>query len=106
MTILPTIANMKQIGCQIFLWKKWIYSGSEENCNLGSVTMMSQVQVSTWQGKENVFIERKRKLEGLQQTKSLAFHWLSACQERSRCWATLSLQGVTAPPSGLPTLFT
>ena len=104
MTILPTIANMKQIGCQIFLWQKWIYSGSEENCNLGSVTTMSHVQVSTRQGKENVFIERKRKLEGLQQTKSLAFHWLRACQERSPCWAALSLQGVRAPPSGLPTL--
>ena len=34
----------------------------------------------------------------------VAFHWLSPCQERSPCWAALSLQGVRAPPSGLSTL--
>ena len=39
---------------------------------------------------------------------SVAFHWLSPCQERrlsSSCSALLLLQGVRAPPAGLPTLF-
>ena len=104
MTVLPTIVDLKQIDCQIFLQQKWICSGSAENCNLGCATMMSHVQVSTWQGKETVFTGRKRKLEGYSKL-SLAFHWLSPYQERSSCWAALSLQGVRAPPSGLPTLF-
>lgn len=41
--------------------------GSAENYNLGSATMQSCVQALAWQGKENPFIERKRKLGELQQ---------------------------------------
>ena len=83
MTILPTIiANLKQMDCQIFLWQKWIYSGSAENCNLGSATMMSHVQVSTWQGKETVFTERKRKLEGYSKLRAWLFTgWVLARKE-------------------------
>ena len=39
---------------------------------------------------------------------SMAFHWLSPCQERSlfsSSGALQSLQGVRVPPSGFPTLF-
>ena len=41
---------------------------------------------------------------------SMAFHWLSLCQERigvfsSSCWGVLSSRGTGAPPSGLLTLF-
>ena len=56
-------------------------------------------------GKGDRVYGEEKEAGGLQQTKSLAFHWLSPYQERSSCWAALSLQGVRAPPSGLPTLF-
>ena len=55
-------------------------------------------------GKGDRVYREEKEAGGMQQTKSLAFHWLSPCQERSSCWAALSLQGVRAPPSGLPTL--
>ena len=47
----------------------------------GVATMVNHVQLPVLQGKKNAFIE-KRKLGGLWQKKSVAFHWLSPCQEK------------------------
>ena len=57
--------DLKQIDCQLFLQQRRIYLGSAENCHLGSASMVSQMQVPALQGKENTFIEGKRKLGGL-----------------------------------------
>ena len=51
--------DMKQIDYQIFLQQRWVYLGSAENCNSVSATMVSHMQVSKGQGKENSFIEGK-----------------------------------------------
>ena len=66
---------------------KWVYLGPAKNCNSGSAAMASHVWVLTHQGEENSFKEGKRKLGGLQWTKSpleelrfwsiVAFYWLS-----------------------------
>ena len=39
--------------------------GINRNCNSRSAAKMIHMQVPTWQGKENAFTERKRKLGGL-----------------------------------------
>ena len=57
--------DMKQRDWQIFLQERWIYSGSEENCNSGSATMASHVQVPGGHEKENASIGSERKLGGL-----------------------------------------
>ena len=49
----------------VFLQQRWVYSGSAENCNLGSMVMASQVPIPERKGKENSFTERKRELGGL-----------------------------------------
>ena len=43
----------------------WVYLGSAENGNIASVTVVSNVQILTWEGEENTFIGRKRNLGGL-----------------------------------------
>ena len=58
--------DLTQADCQIFLQQRWVYSESAENCSSGSATMASNVQVSTKQEKESAFIERRRKLGGLE----------------------------------------
>ena len=45
------------------------YSELAENFSLRSGTMVNHLQVSAQQGKENAFIEGKRKVEGLWETK-------------------------------------
>ena len=35
--------DLKWIFCQIFFQQRWVYSGSVENCNSGSATMLSHV---------------------------------------------------------------
>lgn len=49
------------------------------NYNLESETMASHMQDPSQQGKENIFIVGKRKLEG---KGSVALHWLNPCQGR------------------------
>ena len=98
--------DLKQIDWQIFLRQMWVYSGSAENCNLGSATMGSHMQVPT----QNMFIEQGRKLgEGAVVNKEfMAFHCLSSCQERRWIFFLLGsamVLSVRAPLSGLPTLF-
>ena len=55
--------NLKYTDCQILLQQRWVYLRSAENCNSGSVIMASSKKVPEGQGKENAFLERKRKFE-------------------------------------------
>ena len=50
--------DLKQIDCQLFLQQKWVQSELAENCNLRSATMVSHVQVPSWQ-EENTFQREK-----------------------------------------------
>ena len=62
------------------------------------------MQVPIQGGKETTFIEEQRKLRARGKSESMAFHWLSPCQERSlpsSCWALVSSLPVRVPPSGL-----
>ena len=59
--------------------------------------------------KENTLCYREEKeVERAAVNRVMAFHWLSSCQERrgisAYCWALVTLQGMGAPPSGLPIL--
>ena len=55
--------------------------------------MVSYVQVPSQQGKENVFIEEKRKLgeRAVVNRESMASHWLSPCQERKGVFFLMGL---------------
>ena len=72
--------DLEQKDCGLSLQQRQVYSGSAENCNSGSATMGSHMQVPT----QNMFIEQGRKLgEGAVVNKEfMAFHCLSSCQER------------------------
>ena len=81
---------------QIFLQQRWVYSGSAENCNLGSATKTSHVQVPTRQGKEVAFKRKDKKVgRAIVNKEPMAFIG----------WVLPWSQGVRDPPSGLPTLF-
>ena len=60
------VTNFKQFLFQSAIFPaRMVYLGSAENCNLESATMVSYMQVPTWQGKgDNFFMEKKRKLGG------------------------------------------
>ena len=77
-----TSVDLKKIDGQTFLQQTWVYSALAEHGNLGSATIVSHVQVLTQQGKETAFTEGQRKLGARVNKESLAFHWLSPCQER------------------------
>lgn len=66
------------------------------------------MQVPTQKGKENPFIEQKRKLGEMQKT-VMTIHWLSLFSEKKSlsfsCWSLLWYQGLRTPQSGLPNLF-
>ena len=62
MIILPVV-DLKQIDCQIVLQPRWVYSGSREDCGLGSTTTASHMQVPEGQRKNN-FIDRKGSWKG------------------------------------------
>ena len=51
--------DLKLTECQIFLQQGWVYAGVTENCRSDSATLVRNVQVSSEQGKENTFIDRK-----------------------------------------------
>ena len=54
------------------------HSGLAENFSLRSGTMVSHLQVSAPQGKENAFIEGEKEGGKVMGNKdSIAFHWLS-----------------------------
>ena len=57
--------DLKQVDYQLFLQQNWVNLDSEENCNLRSADFMSHVQVPSWQGKKNAFLERMGELGGL-----------------------------------------
>ena len=111
-TVMYTLQNvsveLKQVDDQIFLQERWVYSGSAGNCNLGSATVVIHVQVSTWQGKENNFIEGKRKLGRLGQTNSPWFPLAESLPGKESFFFLLGfviIRGCESTPSGLPTLF-
>ena len=84
--------DLKQIDCQIFLQKRWVYSYNRQLqfqvCSHGEPH-----ESLAWQGKDNSFIEGKKKVERAMVNKNfVAFHWLSSCQEK---------RGVFLLPSGL-----
>ena len=75
--------GLKQTDYQIFLQEIWIYSGSAENCNSASATMVSHMQVHTRQGKEKALIRRKKKVRrAIVNKESMAFHCLTPCQKK------------------------
>ena len=47
--------DLKQIDCQLFLQPEWVYSGSAENCNLGSATTVSHAQVPHGKRRRTLF---------------------------------------------------
>ena len=56
-----TTVDPEQIGCQIFLQQKWVYSGLAENCNSRSATTESHAQVPGYTAREggHFYIEEK-----------------------------------------------
>ena len=71
--------------------------------------MVSHVQVSTWQAKENDFIGGKEDWEDYSKQKVYGFSLAESLPGKKRslsssCWALLSPQ-CKIPPSDLPTLF-
>ena len=74
--------GLKRTDGQIFLQQRWGFLGSAENCNSVSSTRVSPGQVPTPQRKEKTCKEEKEVWGGWRETESLAFHWLSPCQER------------------------
>ena len=68
--------------CQICFQQRWISLESAENCNLGSATMMSHVQVP--RGKEGRTLIQRGKGIGRAMVKkeSMDFQWLSLCLKR------------------------
>ena len=48
--------NFKHIDCQLFLWVKWVYLGSANNCSLWFAVMVSHVQ--------NLHTQERRTLMG------------------------------------------
>ena len=100
-----TSVDAKQVDSQLFLSKGGFNLALAQNCSLGSPTMQSHVQVPIQGGKETTFIKGQKKLRTRGNSESMAFHWLSPCQEGrglpSSCWALASSQPVRASPSGL-----
>ena len=47
--------DLKQTDCRISLQQRWVYSGSVQNCNLGSATMGIHVQVPQKNEKKTFF---------------------------------------------------
>ena len=76
--------DLKQTYCQIFLQQRWVYLGSGENCNPGSVNMVSCMKIpTTRKGK----LLGRRKKEAGKATVNRAhspswFSWLCPCQKR------------------------
>lgn len=100
-----TSVDLKQVDSQLFPSKDEFNLALAQNCSLGSATMESHVQIPIEGGKETAFIEERRKLRARGNSESMAFDWLSPCQEGrslpSSCWALVSSLPVRAPPSGL-----
>lgn len=68
-----------ETDCLLFLQQRWVYSGSEKNCNLAFRTIQTGVRGPTHYGKVKAFIEGKRKWRGLWQTEPRLFTgWILA----------------------------
>ena len=72
--------------------------------------MASHMQVPTWQGKENTFVGRKRKLEGLQQNRVHGFSLVESLPAKKMKSVFFLLGSAIVPGhessrSGLPALF-
>ena len=96
----------KQIDCQIFLPQRWVNLGSAENCNLGSATMVSHREVPKQQGKENSYKEEKEVGRAIV-NRAHGFPLAELLPRKKSLFFLLSsaiAQGMSAPPSGLPTL--
>ena len=72
-----------EMNCQIFLQQTWVYLGSAENYTSGPEAMVSCEPVTPEQRKEDTFTEGKGRYEDDSKKKSMVFHWLSPCRERS-----------------------
>lgn len=59
--IVASTVHGPEMDCKRFLQQRQVDSGSAENCNAGSATLVSHISAPI-QGKENSHIERKRKL--------------------------------------------
>ena len=76
-----TAVDQKQIDCQIFLRQSWVYLGSAENCNSGSATTVSCVQVPRTAREGELFYRGGKEVgRALVNKESMAFHWLKPCQ--------------------------
>ena len=99
--------DLEQIACQIFWQQRCAYSESVGNCHLGSAIMVSHIQISKWQGKENAFMVRKGGWENFSKQRVHSFK-LAAFLPGKRtlsfsCYALLSSQSMTASHSDLST---
>ena len=56
-----TLFDLRQIDCQLFLQQRWVYSRSAENYSRGLQPWQATCKCLHRQGKENFFIEEKRK---------------------------------------------
>ena len=56
--------DLKQIGCQIFLQQRWVYSGPAETCSSGSATMVWATCSPCTARDDECFYRGKRKLGG------------------------------------------
>ena len=100
------VADLKQTDCQSLLQQKEGFIQDQQRNATGS---LQPVKVPKQQGKEDAFIEGKRKLGGLSKQRVPGFSLAESLPGKKRrlsfsCWALLSSQGMRAPLSSLPTL--
>lgn len=90
--------DLKQRNCQIFLQQTYIYSGSAGNCKY------QQAMCRAMKGDLSSREEKEAGRAGVNK-ENTAFYWLSPCREMKRAlsssWASLLLEGMRAPLSGL-----
>lgn len=102
---MSTLAGLKQTDWQMFLQQRWVYSGSAENGNLWSATMVSHMLVPVQQGKEDIFNREEKGIGTARVNKGSMGHLPGNRRSlSSSCWVLLSSQGIGAPSSSLLTL--
>lgn len=93
------LVDLKQTANN-FANRKWICSGSANNCNL-VYNMVSYMRESLHIKERRIFCRGKGSWEATEE--SMAFHWPSPCQEKrgafTSCWVLQWSQGMKESPS-------
>lgn len=77
--------DLKEMSCQVFIQKRWVYLGPVENCNSGSATMVSHVQFPPHgKGRRMLYTGKKEVGQAIVNHMPMAFRWSSPCQENKR----------------------